>query len=208
MNIVNLELSKIQPNDYNPNVVPKKILSALTKSIEEFGIEQPILVRKEGEKYIIVDGEHRYLIAKKLGFKAVPVVIRDFSISEAKLQTINMNKLRGDFDKEKLAKVLVDLQEEYSKEELAFLTGFSGDELDVFNSLIEVPNDILDNDDDNLENLFNNDSDKKFLDDVALIFSVPEKDVPIIETALKTAGGVSREESLVKICKKYISKEK
>jgi ParB-like chromosome segregation protein Spo0J len=52
MDIVMIPTADIQPNEYNPNVVPERIMEQLKKSIERGGIEQPVLVRKDGNKFI------------------------------------------------------------------------------------------------------------------------------------------------------------
>ncbi len=45
----------------------------LLTSIEQYGIEQPIIVSQvEDRRYIILDGHRRYICAKKLGFKTLP----------------------------------------------------------------------------------------------------------------------------------------
>lgn len=45
----------------------------LLTSIEEYGIEQPIIVSEvEDNRYIILDGHRRYICAQKLGFETVP----------------------------------------------------------------------------------------------------------------------------------------
>lgn len=45
----------------------------LLTSIEQYGIEQPIIVSQADDKrYIILDGHRRYICAQKLGFKTIP----------------------------------------------------------------------------------------------------------------------------------------
>lgn len=54
-------------------------ISNLAQSIKENGIIQPIIVRKKGNKYIIVAGERRFRAAKSINLKKVPVVIREYT---------------------------------------------------------------------------------------------------------------------------------
>ena len=203
MKVVNLEISKISPNSYNPNLVPKDIFSQLKKSIKKFGIEQPILVREVGDKYVIIDGEHRYKIALEFGFKTVPVVIRDITESEAKIQTINMNRLHGEFNKVKLAGVLKGLQEDYSQEELTALTGFSEEDLDTFNSFLDLPDVLVE--------------DKKIADQISDEMNTPQEPITtgvsfdltlpqldILEVAMELAGKGTKEKSIIEICSEYI----
>ena len=53
-------------------------LEALSESIKEHGIIQPIIVTKKGDLYTIVAGERRWRAAKKAGIKKIPVIIREY----------------------------------------------------------------------------------------------------------------------------------
>lgn len=76
-------------------------LAALSESIREHGIIQPILVipAEEG-RYTIIAGERRWRAAKKAGLMTVPVIIRELSEIEAaqvslieNLQRENLNPI-------------------------------------------------------------------------------------------------------------------
>jgi ParB family chromosome partitioning protein len=55
----------------------------LKNSISEHGILHPLIVRKDGSHYIILSGNHRWLVAKELGIKEVPcIVIENDKIAE------------------------------------------------------------------------------------------------------------------------------
>ena len=59
--ICHLKLEEIVPNKYQPREVwDESSLKELTKSIEQHGVIQPIIVRKSDDKYEIIDGERRY----------------------------------------------------------------------------------------------------------------------------------------------------
>lgn len=49
----------------------------LKNSIEKEGLLEPLLVRKDGDRYIIIDGVMRFRIIKELGWEEVPCIIRD-----------------------------------------------------------------------------------------------------------------------------------
>ena len=63
-----VEIDKVQPNDYNPNSVAKVEMGLLYKSIKHDGYTQPIVTiyDKKLDKYIIVDGFHRYFTAYRI----------------------------------------------------------------------------------------------------------------------------------------------
>ena len=89
----------LQANNYNPNKVPKDKMELLKQSIIDNGFCFPIVTiwGEEEEKYIIVDGFHRYTMCMPewLGLKQVPVVVLEHNISQRMTATIQFNKARG-----------------------------------------------------------------------------------------------------------------
>lgn len=58
------------------------IIRELAESIKEKGLLQPILVRKDGEKYEIVAGDRRYLAHEMLGLKKIKAIVREMDEKE------------------------------------------------------------------------------------------------------------------------------
>src|SRR5579885_159815 len=52
-------------------------LAELTRSIQEFGILQPLVVRRAGDHYVVIAGGRRLVAAKRAGLSHVPVIVRD-----------------------------------------------------------------------------------------------------------------------------------
>ena len=78
-----INLDELRSNPYQPRkVFDEEKLNELTDSIKEFGIFEPIIVKKSIKGYEIVAGERRSLAAKKAGLKTVPAIIRDFTDDE------------------------------------------------------------------------------------------------------------------------------
>lgn len=81
-----IELSKIERCSFQPRMeFNQEALEALSASIKEKGILQPILVRKKENKddeYEIIAGERRFLAAKLAGLKTIPAVVRNLNDSE------------------------------------------------------------------------------------------------------------------------------
>ena len=59
-------IDNIKANDYNPNTVAKNEMNLLYTSIKQDGYTQPIVTiyDKKIDKYVIVDGFHRYFVMK------------------------------------------------------------------------------------------------------------------------------------------------
>lgn len=53
-------------------------INELVQSVKQYGILQPIIVRKIGNTYEIIAGERRYRAAKLAGLKTMPVIIRNY----------------------------------------------------------------------------------------------------------------------------------
>lgn len=152
--VTTLPVSVIRPNDWNPNAMTPALKKALVENIRRVGFVQPILVRQEhvdvssvGEEpgsqtvpggYEIVDGEHRFHAAIECGYTEVPVVLVDASTSEAKAQTVAMNRLRGTMEPADLAKLIREVESDgLDLAELAEFTGYSHDELTRTVSLLD-----------------------------------------------------------------------
>ena len=108
-----VKVDKIIPNTYNPNRQSAKEFELLTRSMEEDGFTQPIVVVDHPEqkgKFRIVDGEHRWRCAAELGYTEVPIVVTPMSFEQAQIATLRHNRARGSEDIELTAEVLRDLQ--------------------------------------------------------------------------------------------------
>ena len=79
-NVLNINIDLLIPNPYQPRkFFDKDSLQELAISIKEYGIINPILVRKKEDKYEIIAGERRYRAAKIVGLTEVPVIVKDLS---------------------------------------------------------------------------------------------------------------------------------
>ena len=70
-----VSISSIVSNKFQPRkVFGKEQMEELTNSIKERGIIQPIIVRRQADKYEIVAGERRWQAAQNAGLHEVPIV--------------------------------------------------------------------------------------------------------------------------------------
>ena len=78
-----LPVSRIRPNPYQPRTEwDSEKLRALSESIKENGIIQPIIVRKDTDGYEIIAGERRFRAACLAGLESVPVLEREAADDE------------------------------------------------------------------------------------------------------------------------------
>ena len=71
-------IEEIEANPFNPRThFEKEALNELCKSIETYGIIQPLTVRKLGrDKYQLISGERRFRASQLIGIRDVPCYIR------------------------------------------------------------------------------------------------------------------------------------
>ena len=73
-------LSEIRPNPYQPRKnFNEETLNELAESIKNYGVFQPIIVKKSIKGYDLVAGERRVRAAKKAGLERIPAIVKDFS---------------------------------------------------------------------------------------------------------------------------------
>lgn len=134
MNIEKVRLNDLLYADYNP----RKELKAgdteyekIKSSLLEFGYVAPVIVNQYGceeGKYKIVGGHQRSTVLRDLGFTEIECVVIDVDENQEKALNIALNKITGEWDDEKLSKLLDELRlEEYNIE----LTGFDWDEAEA-----------------------------------------------------------------------------
>ena len=84
-----ISINLISPNPNQPRkVFDEEGILKLADSIRQFGIIQPLVVRKTGEGYELVAGERRLRAAKELGLNTVPCIVS--AISEAKSAEVSI----------------------------------------------------------------------------------------------------------------------
>jgi len=123
--IEQVPIGELKPDLANPRRISEQELETLTRSIQEFGLIDPIIARREDK--MLIGGHQRLLAARKLGYKTVPVVLTDLTIEQGRLLNIALNKISGSFDQELLARLLKELQEVPDID--LSLSGFEDDEL-------------------------------------------------------------------------------
>ena len=207
MDIKSISIDQIVPNTYNPNIVPEAILAKLRLEIRQKGLCEPIIVRGSGNGYEVVDGYHRWLICRELGFKEIPCIVQEYNDTEAKIKTLQLNYMRGSAVPIKLASLIHSLNREITLEDLAKRLPY--EEVQMMDSLelLKLPDD------------FGKELEEQALKEEVelpsvISFVVYKKQLEVIEDAIKTAtkdlpeGAKNlRALALEKICAEYIGRE-
>jgi len=146
MDITTINVDKIKPNNWNPNVIPAEVLSKLRTEIERKGMCEPIHVREVGiegaGEYEIIDGFHRWSIAKEVGITDIPTIVQPYDEQEAKIKTIQLNYMRGTAIPIRMANLIHELSKEMTIEELASRLPYEEVELMDNLELLKLPEDF------------------------------------------------------------------
>lgn len=118
-NVLRVHVDKVQANDYNPNAVAPPEMELLETSIWEDGYTMPIVCYydAENDKYIVVDGFHRYSILRssKRIFEReqgyLPVSVIEKELSDRMASTIRHNRARGSHNIELMSVIVAELVE-------------------------------------------------------------------------------------------------
>jgi ParB family chromosome partitioning protein len=77
-----VEVARIRPNPNQPRIqFDEEALDELAESIRLRGVLQPILLRPEGEDYMIIAGERRWRAAQRARLHAIPAIVREIDES-------------------------------------------------------------------------------------------------------------------------------
>jgi ParB-like chromosome segregation protein Spo0J len=136
--VIWVPVEKVQPNDYNPNSVAKVEMGLLYKSIKHDGYTQPIVTifDPEEEKYIIVDGFHRYFTCKnqkdiyEKNNGMIPIVVIEKDINDRMAATVRHNRARGEHSVTGMGNMVFEmLQNGWSDEEICNHLGMEPEEI-------------------------------------------------------------------------------
>jgi ParB family chromosome partitioning protein len=101
LRLTEIPVSGIVSNPHQPRRgFDEDTLAALTASVRELGVLQPVLVRPLGdERYELVAGERRWRAAKRAGLPSVPAIVRDVddatSLEHALVENIHRQDLNA-----------------------------------------------------------------------------------------------------------------
>ena len=97
--VLQISVDDIYPNPYQPRAVfSPDALHALSESIRQNGILQPLIVRKNEQQYELVAGERRLRAAKLAGLRSVPCIVMEVSDRNSAILALVENIQRSDLN--------------------------------------------------------------------------------------------------------------
>ncbi len=128
MQIEKIQTARLIPADYNPRKGLKPgdpEYEKLKRSLEEFGYVEPVIWNKATSH--VVGGHQRLKVLIDMGVTEVDCVVIEMDAEKEKALNVALNKISGDWDKDKLALLIADLQ---GADFDVSLTGFDPGEID------------------------------------------------------------------------------
>ena len=143
--IVEINIDELRSNPYQPRkVFDEDKLNELASSIKEYGVFQPIIVKKSIKGYEIIAGERRVKASKIAGLKTIPAIVREFSDNEmmeiALLENLQRENLNSIEEANAYKKLLDTLS--ITQEELAERLGKSRSHITNMLGLLNLPENV------------------------------------------------------------------
>jgi ParB family chromosome partitioning protein len=134
----------IDPNPQQPRrVFEATDLERLADSIRRHGVLQPVVVRREGDRYQLVVGERRWRAAQQAGLAELPAVVADVAPRDRLELALVENVQRRDLNPIELAHAFEALAEGgATQEEIGSRVGLDRSSVANFLRLLELPREL------------------------------------------------------------------
>lgn len=121
--ILEIKLSDIRSNPYQPRkTFDEESLKEFSESIKEYGVIEPIIVKKTIKGYELVAGERRTRAARLAGLETIPAIVKDFNDQEMmeialleNIQREDLNPIDEAMAYQKIIEIGHMTQEEFAK---------------------------------------------------------------------------------------------
>lgn len=137
-------LAQLDPFKFgNPRKMDDRMRGVLQRSLQDFGVVEPIIVRRFGDRYEILNGHHRYAALQAMGAAEADVAVVDIpDDAKARALVVALNRISAEWDTSQLnAYVDQFLSDGGDGAWFADVTGFTAQEID---RLAQVGTEFLD----------------------------------------------------------------
>jgi len=133
LQIEHIPIDQLRQSPANPRTMSEPEMAKLIRSIDEFGLVEPLVVRRQDDT--VIGGHQRLTAARARGMTRVPVVYVDLGEAEAKALNIALNKIQGEWDLPRLGELLEELRDLPDLDEA--LSGFDDREVETLLAELE-----------------------------------------------------------------------
>jgi len=123
--VTSIPIDKLLAHPDNPNRMSKRNLSRLIRNIGRTGHYEPLVVRRQGDYFQIINGHHRCQALRQLGRKTADAVVWDVDDDETDILLSTLNRLGGSDVLEKKLTLLDRINRDIQDREMAKLLPFT-----------------------------------------------------------------------------------
>lgn len=143
MDIVKVKIADIKIAKYNPRkdlMADDTEYKRIEKSLETFGMVEPVILNKDNT---LISGHQRLKVLKAKGYEEVDASYVDLSEMDEKTLNVALNKIKGEWNYEKLRDLMQELKEDEADLEI---TGFDDFEIKMLTETHSYIDDLLEDD--------------------------------------------------------------
>jgi ParB family chromosome partitioning protein len=147
MNQPQVALETIDPNPHQPRKsFDEDEIASMADSIRSNGVLQPLVVRKQGDRFQLIAGERRLRAARVAGLESVPIRVVDFNDQQVMEASLVENIQRSDLNPIEKAHGFKDYLERFhmTHDELAHRLGLARATITNLIGLLELPQEVQD----------------------------------------------------------------
>ncbi len=126
--VLDLSVHLIDPGEEQPRKqFDQEKLETLAESIRAHGVVQPVIVRKQGDRYALVAGERRWRASRLAGLKSIPAIVKEYSSRDVMEIALIENLQREDLNPIEEGEAFQRLMNDYgmTQEDVAKVVGRS-----------------------------------------------------------------------------------
>ena len=143
--IIEIDLDKIEFSPSQPRIeYNDEKINELANSIKENGLIQPIIVKKNENKYQIIAGHRRFLAFKRLNKESIPAIVKN-NLNNEEIITLTENLIRENLNPLEIAFTLENILNKKivkTQAELAKTLGINESTVSRYLKLIKLPEKI------------------------------------------------------------------
>ena len=194
-----INVNEIVENEYNPNEMDDNSFQKLVLNIKRKGFRKPLEVRKVNDKYVIIDGAHRFKACKQLGFKEVECIVDNVDVTEAMVDTLNAN-IHGTHNPYKEALMFKEINQRYKLADMEKVLNYDQSIIKDRLELLGLPDDIK-------RQIEEREEKEKKEAPVVVSFVLTQSEMEIVTDAIsRSENNEDQSKALVEICSKFVSK--
>jgi len=133
--VMSIQINKLIDHPNSPNRMSKRNFTRLVRNIEWTGRYEPLVVRRHGDSFQIINGHHRCRALKQLGYEAVDAIVWDVDDAEADILLCSLNRLKGSDVLDKKLSLLDRINRGMSAREMAKLLPYTRSQIEKLKSI-------------------------------------------------------------------------